>query len=211
MMTILPDPNNPMGADGEANPAGTPGPGFAGVRIGSIEPFMMDRTNSGRVISRGEAAQYWTVDISYNPMLRSEFDVIYAFILSKRGGLIPFFVELPEYGRSDMTVNPTVNGLTAAGVNSLTFNAGTVTPARGDLFYIYDTNDTSHTKAYKVSGVSGSTLYFNPPLSKETSDTSELVFDVPRIRVIMSGDIIEHSLNTENLYSFALRLEEAQN
>ena len=69
---ILPDPNNTIGAAGQV--AGNAGPGFASVQLTSTQPVIRDSTNSGQLLARAIAAHKWSVNITYNPMVRSDFE-----------------------------------------------------------------------------------------------------------------------------------------
>ena len=96
-------------------------------------------------------------------------------------------------------------------------------PRPGDMFTITDDTDTLHTKAYRVVRVEdynnyeGSSrpsaterrLWIHPALTRATPTDKVLNFASPQIRVIMSGDVIEYNLKTDNLYTFGLNLEEA--
>ena len=93
---ILPDPNNLI-SDAGAPGLGNSGPGYASVKLTSNASIMSDRTNSGSISSRGIAAQYWGISISYNPMTRAQFNIIDSFLLTRRNGLVPFYVSLPQY------------------------------------------------------------------------------------------------------------------
>ena len=108
-------------------------------------------------------------------------------------------------------------------------------PKPGDFFTVTDDNDTLHTKLYKVTRVetpsdsevalvapssisspafSGSTenvrIHFTPGLQRKLYTGSSINFYDPKPRVFLSDDVQEYSLNNENLYSFSLKLEEAQ-
>ena len=100
----LPDPNNNISTTG-AGGAGTNSAGvyegasvvgFKSVKIDSEAPVMKTRTNSGRLVSRAIVGHKYTVNITYNPMTRAQFEPIFNFLLDKRGGLKPFFVVLPQ-------------------------------------------------------------------------------------------------------------------
>ena len=87
-LDILPDPNNPITYSGSAfatfaDTGATVGPGFASVKLSSKFPTVINKTHSGRVISRRLAAQIWNVAITYNPLTRNEFEPIYNFLLMK--------------------------------------------------------------------------------------------------------------------------------
>ena len=101
---------------------------------------------------------------------------------------------------------------------------GAGTPQPGDIFNIIDTNNSNHLKTYMVTRYETSAshdsdvgeltsgvkrLSFNPPLQYEVSNGAELEFTNPKVRVINTGRSQEYSLNTNNLYKFSLKLEEA--
>ena len=130
------------------------------------------------------------------------------------------------------TLNNAAVSETSAGLTNLmveasgfsTVSNGSAKP--GDIFTISDdSHDVRHTKAYQVTRVethadyeSNTTrpdsdqqrIHFIPALQRSVSSNATLVFNNPKFRVTMKKDIQEYNLNTENLYSFSLDLEEAQ-
>lgn len=234
---ILPDPNNPIGDAGQ--PAGTAGPGFAAVSISSEQRTLRDRTNSGRILARAKTGHKWKIKIQYNPMTRADFEPVYNFLLHRRGALNPFFVSLPQYRTpqdADFAAYSAANKLEAQAsqIGGATFlimhntsnysNITNGTPRPGDLFTV-DGANSNHKKAYMVNRVettadyqTGTTqpantqvrVHFTPGLSKSIATGDDFVFHNPLIKVIMTADIQEYSLNTNNLYSFSLSLEEVQ-
>jgi hypothetical protein len=229
VQNILPDPNNVISPAGD-NGGGSNGPGFASVKLSSEQPIMRDRTNGGTLVSRAFRYHTWDIQISYNPLTKTEFDPVYSFLLEKRGSLKPFYVSLPQYRGNSLDTTTTAaasagqNQLTLTGYATLASNAKV-----GDLFHIVDSNDSTHTKAYKVVRVETAadkhddTTYdispdptgdqrritFNPPLKKAVSSGAAVKLNIPLIYVIQSGDIQEYSLGVNSLYSFSLKLEEA--
>ena len=63
----LPDPNYSIEEYGKGG-SGTVGPGFASVKISSIQPTAVSVTNSGRVSSRSIAAHRWKISLTYNAL-----------------------------------------------------------------------------------------------------------------------------------------------
>lgn len=227
---VLPSPDYKITDSGEDLITGSPGPGFASVKLSSNFNTMTDRTNSGRLLTRAVAYQLWSIGITYNPMTRTEFDPVYSFLMGRRGGLLPFFVELPQYKNPKnstfasalATKTFTVSGGTrTAGSTSLVFSgnngytvASNGTPKPGDLFTISSSLVSNLYKVYMVTsvvpGTTTFTLNFSPGLEKDISfGTITGKFKNILFRVICPKDIQEYSLNTENLYSFSLDLEEA--
>ena len=97
-------------------------------------------------------------------------------------------------------------------------------PQPGDMFTITNPYDSLHTKAYRITRVTNNTnyltgsqpatderyVYFTPNLQRATADNSVINYTNPLIRVILTKDIQEFSLGTNNLYTFGLQLEDAQ-
>ena len=206
IQNILPDPNNRIN-DAGTDVSGDYGPGFKSVSLKSKQPIMTDRTNSGRVITRVHAYHQWIIDVSYNPLTKAEFDPIYNFLLHKQGSLKPFYISLPQYRTSGIT-GRTVSSTVAAGAQVITASSATnIEP--GMLFRINDSQDSNHEKAYMVTRVSGSSLTITPGLARGVTGGAPLDFAAPTIKVRQTSDSRDYSLNTNNLYSFSLKLEEA--
>jgi hypothetical protein len=232
---ILPDPNNTIGAAGQV--AGNAGPGFASVQLTSTQPVIRDSTNSGQLLARAIAAHKWSVNITYNPMVRSDFENIYSFIISKRGALTPFYVSLPQhrvpqdstFAAWTDTVNLDASGALLAGTTSALLgktgysNTTNKTPLPGDLFNIDGVN-SNHTKTYMVTRVETTSdyqsgqpqpasnqvrIHFVPGLQKGVASADDFVFHNPLIKVV-AKDVQQYSLKTDNLYQFSLSLEEVQ-
>jgi len=225
----LPDPNYKITEAGENSSGGLAGPGFKTVKFSSEQPTSFSRTNSGRVITRAIVGHNWKINITYNPMTRDQFEPVYSFLLEKRGRLKPFFVALPQYSSSRTTTSGTisVDGAASAGATNIKVDGfGSVTGGLrpGDMFTITDSNNSNHKKIYQITRVADNTnrlttdtiatderrYYITPPLEKDVSNNSTLVYSEPLVRVVQTADIQEYSLGTNNLYSFALNLEEAQ-
>jgi hypothetical protein len=118
----------------------------------------------------------------------------------------------------------------AAGLTSLMItNAGYTTSngscKPGDVFTITDSSDSNHTKTYQITRVETEDIYlagstapdansqritFIPALQRAVSSSAVVVLNDPKFRVVLFNDITEHDLDTNNLYSFSLKLEEAQ-
>ena len=124
----------------------------------------------------------------------------------------------------------TINGLNTTDENTYNWR-GHGAPSVGDLFPVKDSKASNHTKAYMVTRVETNDHYdsdltqpanhqvritFTPGLTKDItasgfpSDSDTFVFYDPKIRVVMPKALQKYSLNTENLYKIALKLEEAE-
>ena len=227
----LPDPNYKITEAGENSASGVAGPGFASVKFSSEQPVSISRTNSGRVITRSIIAQHWTIDITYNPMTRDEFEPVYNFLMEKRGRLKPFFVVLPQYSSPRTSTSGTISvsgSITSGDTNFLINGMDSVTGGLrpGDMFNFSDSSNSNHKKIYQIVRVADSTnklstdsaldstderrLYVVPPIEKDVTSGSTIIYTNPTFRVIQRSDVQEYSLGTNNLYQFSLQLEEAQ-
>jgi len=227
----LPDPAFGIDEAGQnVNSAANLGPGFASVSFNRKQPSMQSRTNSGRVVSRAIVGETLSMNITYNPLTRAEFEPVFSFLSEKRGRLKPFFVSLPQYADAQDTSYSgtlTVDGTYAAGQDNFLADHSSLTgkPQRGDSFTITDGANSNHTKLYTVTRVQDNSDYYSgasqpsstqyriyctPNLVYTIADNSVLNFVAPLVRVIQTQDTQEYSLGVNNLYSFSLSLEEAQ-
>lgn len=202
---ILPDPNNSIGDAGQST--GTAGPGFASVKITSEQPYMTDRTNSGRLLARANAAHKWKINITYNPMTREEFEPIYTFLLQRRGPLNPFYVSLPQYRiprdstfathaqSNNLEVNAASGypaGRTVMNLDGANYTiADDNTPSPGDLFVVDGTN-SNHEKAYMVTRVETPTDYEGASSADAPSANNIRVHFVPGLaRAVANNDDVK--------------------
>lgn len=208
----LPDPNNRINAAGE-DTSGSFGPGFSSVQLTSTSPIVTNRSNSGLSFRTLNSYHKWDIQIKYNDLTKTEFDVVYPYILERQASLEAFFVELPQYGNSSAG-SKNITSTTSAGSNELPVSNVTSINV-GDLFHITDVNDDVHVKAYKVTKINSSTntLTISPPLQRKVTYGSQLtqiaVFGTPRIRVIVPDKTINYTINSNGLYSFSVKLEES--
>lgn len=233
---VLPDPYSPITDAGDTNASGTQGPGFAGITVTSNKDTQVSRTISGRGVHRESGSHYWEIDIKYNPMLREQFDPVDAFLESRNSRLTPFYILLPQYIKPKnltfanfcFTHGFTTGVSYLAGASNMTI--GTNVPVQGnarpgDMFTINDPANINHQKVYKVTRAETTAYYqagsvqpastqqriwFNPPLQRMVTAPSTINFINPLFRVITKTDVKSYDLNTDNLYSFSLSLEEVQ-
>ena len=230
----LPDPNYAIEETGKGG-SGTVGPGFASVKISSNQPTAVSVTNSGRVSSRSIMGHRWSISLTYNPLTREQFEPIYNFLLERRGRLKTFEVVLPQYNSPRTTTSGTINvktlspdSIAAGATNFVVDGFGSVSGGLrpGDMFNFTDTNNSNHKKAYRVvrvltnadyltggtrPGANERIYYTVPSIEKEIkTTTTTLTYTNPTFRVMQDGDTREYSLGTNNLYTFNLKLIEAQ-
>lgn len=214
------------------------GPGFASVKLTSKQPTVVSRTNSGRVISRALVGHTWSAEISYNKLTKAEFNPVYSFLISRMGRVNPFFIVLPQYTTAQdstfaagMLATSPATPITA-GENApagrtymLCSYTGGGSPRPGDIFVISDSANSNHKKLYMItrtettddynSNVGGDPtsgkrrIHFTPSLNYSVGSGATLDFTSPLMRVILASDITSYDLETDGLYNFNLKVEEA--
>jgi hypothetical protein len=234
-MDILPDPTRKILASGKQNDTtGNPGPGFVSVKLNSNMPMSASRTNGGRSVYRSLGTHTWEMDVTYNQLTRAEFEPVHAFLMSRQGLLLPFYIILPQYelpreATFATNVNsgtiPTFAAATTAGSTNFLITLGSTlgNPSPGDIFNVNDTNNSNHVKTYMVTRCETSTdndlspaptagqrrIHITPPLMHSVASSSQLIFKAPKFRVMAKSDVQEYSLGVNNLFQFNLSLEEA--
>ena len=218
VQNVLPDPNNNITPSGESSGTGAvAGPGFSSVTLTSQQPYVMNRSNSGLAFKSINRYQKFTVDIRYNSLTKSEFNIVYPFLLQRQATLEAFFVELPQYGNSSAGSKSITVGSADidAGVTTLTLgNVNSLLVA--DMFFITDPQDDTHVKTYKITKISGTTVTITPPLQRKIVGTGTISnpgtrqanFGTPKMRVCVTGSDIQYSVDAKGLYSFSVKLEE---
>lgn len=229
----LPDPTFTVSDAGSVG-AGSTAAGFASVSMSSNVPVQVSRTLSGRGVHATSGAHHWEVNISYNPMKKTQFSPIISFLEAHNGRLNPFFVVLPQHSRpsdstfaTHVTTNPVrFVGAHVADASSILVDCGVVFPtyaAPMDCFTITDSTDVNHLKFYRVTRVETNALYqdgttqpttsqmrlhIHPPLVRAVADNSVINWINPAMRVVQKADVLEYQLSTDNLFQFQLNLEE---
>ena len=171
--------------------AGTTTQGYKTVSLKSTQPIMEHRANSGRTIKVSNSYHLFEAKVSYNKLVRDDFNKIYNFLLEKQGTLKAFRMSLPQHQpltRVDKEVNPRIIANASAGASSLRIakiltgdadypGHASTTPVLGNIFTISDSKDSTHTKAYIITRINNSTeqvgqsdeIFFSPPLQKSVN------------------------------------------
>jgi hypothetical protein len=233
---VLPNPLYDITNAGISHSGGTLGPGYLTIDMSEIKETMSSLSISGKLLSRSNNYPKWMVNLRYNPLTKEQFDIVYNFLMQRRGSRTPFYVQLPQYVKSRNSAfvdeiladgNPSVQGAYAAGAHSILIDGVSNwsstwvgTPWFGDLFTI-NSVDSLHTKAYQVSFVetpetyktsvpSGAVrVHFSPGLQRSVEDNAEVIFTQPLIRVVQTSDNTQFKLDSEGLYNLSVSLREA--
>jgi hypothetical protein len=213
---ILPDPINKIGGAGQIDATGSSGPGFSSVVFKSVDNFLQTRTGAGSLNVKNATFHKWEVNIKYHPMTREEFDPVYTFLMHRRTLMQPFYVVLPQYAGQTTVGNTTIGEHLKWSVELNVNSAAATAPPQ--IFSlagnpkIYMINRVESTGDYyqrnPQPGVEEERYHITPGLVVDTSTGVGLNFTTPMLYVRQVGDTIKYSLDSKNLYSFSLTLEE---
>ena len=187
--------------------SGLKGPGFASVKVVSRKDTQISRTRSGRVVGRDGGSHIWEIDITYNPMTRSEFDIVQSFLDSRNSRLYPFYVVLPQHSKPKnatfantiLTNTVRANESALAGASYMFMDMGNPlvsfttfgTPLPGDYFNVDDLTDLNHKKTYKVTRVETIADYNSLiPGGTPTNHRVRVHFTPPLVRDVPADAII---------------------
>ncbi len=237
---ILPDPNNPIGDAGQAGGTVGPGYAsvklasehkIMNTRTNSGR--LVSRELSGHKWTIDVAYNPMTRD-EFEPIysfLLQKRGSLSPFFISLPQYIAPRDTNFATFVSTN-NFEPAVNG-NAGGTSLMIKKTGYTrashgTPRPGDIFTITDTNDSNHKKTYQINRVETASNYlvattppedddgelriwFTPALQRSVqASTSIINFNNPLFRVILKNDVQEYNLESNNLYSFSLKLEEAQ-
>ena len=210
IQNTLPDPNNKINAAGDIDSNGSAGPGFSSVSLSSQQPITVNRSNSGLAFRSISKFQKFSADIKYNSLTKTEFNVVYSYLIERQASLEAFFVELPQYGNTGAG-SKEITADASAGTNQLTL-ANTTNINVADLFSVTVPSDDTHVKVYKVTKINNNVITVSPQIQRSidvsNSGTETANFSTPKMRVIVSGPDIQYSVDATGLYSFSVKLEE---
>jgi len=212
--TTLPDPNNRISIAGNDD-SGSYGPGFSSVTLKSNQPVVSNKSNSGLSFRSIVKYHQWELDIKYNDLTKSDFNVVYPFLLERQQSQEAFFVEVPQYGNAvaaTQIINTTAS--TSPGREFLNLTGTDVDDINmGDMFHLINNDDSLHLKAYKVTKIDtvNNRVFFSPGLQRKITagDTARILMTRPRLRVRVKGAMLTYSVKANGLYTFSVNVEEA--
>lgn len=161
---------------------------FTALNLNSNTPTVVTKSLSGLEQRNQVSTQYFNFTADFNNISDAERRQIIGFLMSKRGSLLPFTIDLPEpFQDSSGTLNLIINvtastaGSTAVTIQFSSVVAGTVLKA-GDFVKF-----SGHNKVYMVtddvsantSGLQSRTLNIFPALRQTATSNSVTHKNVP--------------------------------
>lgn len=182
-------------------------PEFQAINIESKHNNVKSETVSGRMQVRTLGGQRWSFTAKYNPMTRTEFNPVYAFVISQQGMLGTFTIVPPVIGNSSGDVSGTalVNATTAAGATSVAMDGITGTIKAGDFIKF-----ASHNKVYMVTAdrAGAGAMTIEPPLVSGVTDNEAITYASVPFTMRLANDIQTYSLSSNEYYEYEIDMIE---
>jgi len=188
-------------------------PDFATVSVSSNSNTLVNRAHSGRVFTREFGGHLWIIDITYQNMIRDEFEPIYSLLLSQHGATNSFLVSLSHKNtpRGIATGTPLINGSSQTG-NSLITDGWTASQTgilkAGDIMTI-----AGDTKVYEVTadansdGGGNATFTIEPALIESPSDGVAITVTNVQYTVFVN-DVLPYTIKSGFRYDLSTQLIE---
>lgn len=181
-------------------------PEFQAINVSSKHNNVFSETVSGRTQVRSVGGQRFMFSAKYNPMTRSEFNPVFAFVTSQQGRLGSFVIVPPVIGSTTGTATGTasVNGTHEAGVTSVAVDGFTGTIKAGDFIKF------AHSKVYMVTAdIDGAgSISIEPALVSDLTDDEEMVYNDVQFTMRLNNDVQEYSLSSNEYYEYEIDMIE---
>ena len=181
-------------------------PAFNAINLKSESPTLFSESVNGRQQSRKIGGQKWTFTASYAPLTRTEFNPVFAFVVSQQGRHGVFTVVPTEISNTSGTASGTVTTSAATlGAASVTVSGLTGALKAGDLVKF-----SGHTKVYMLTADrSGSgAMAITPPLISAVGSETVTYTNVP-FTVRLANDIQSYKLSVGNFFKYEVDFVEA--
>lgn len=183
-------------------------PGFRSTKLRSINRNYSSETTSGREQVRNKGGQQWAFTASYNPISRTRFAPVDAFITNQDGRLETFQIVLPVLSSASGDISGTMqaNGAASIGATSLAVDGHSDTLKAGDFFKF-----ANHSKVYKATADrdGAGTLSFKPALVAAVADNEIISYDSVPFTVRLANDVQEFRTAADQLFRYEVDLIEA--
>ena len=183
-------------------------PEFRSINFASEQKTLTSTTDSGKMFSTQVDGQRFKFSATYQPMSRSDFAHVIAFIMKQRSQKETFQISLPDIKNAKGNVSGTVlvKNAHSAGDTTITVDAMTGTLKAGDLVKF-----AGHNKVYMVvsdataDGSNEATLTIEPPLRSAVSDNAVVTYDGIEFTVRLTNDL--QQFQTDDLDTFRFEVD----
>lgn len=182
-------------------------PAFNAINLESVSPTLTSTAINGRMQSRKIGGQKWTLTASYAVMTRTEFNPVFAFVVSQQGSHGVFTMVPTGIGSTSGTASGTVTtSATVAGLASVTVAGLTGDLKAGDVVKF-----SGHDKVYMLTAdrSGDGDLSITPALIKAVTSSDTVVYEDVPFTVRLSNDIQGYKVSSGMFYKYEVDFVEA--
>ena len=146
------------------------------VQVELISRTVRTTSLSGRQQVRSFGTSYYTVAVSFPPLIEEDFEQIKAKLTSLRGGIGTFTLATKPF--TNKRVSSRTDANEGIGSSSTAIGATSITTSNSNEFkpgeYFKFSGPSGHTKVYQVITCSGTTLTFEPFLQAVVTNSHHI-------------------------------------
>ena len=182
-------------------------PAFNALNLESSSPTLFSTAINGRMQSRKIGGQRWTFTASYAVMTRTEFNPVFAYVVSQQGRHGVFTIVPTGISSTNGTASGTVTcAATAKGLGSVTVAGLTGALKAGDMVKF-----SGHSKVYMVtadrSGVGA--MAITPTLVEAVTSSDTVTYNDVPFTVRLSNDIQGYKVSSGMQFKYEVDFVEA--
>ena len=196
----------------------TNAPYVASYQLTSNQPYMESRTWSQKLTRVVRSGHRWDLNLRFNPMTQTEFDVLNDFLMFKQAEATPFYTFVGDRLYSGLT--GTYGSTSTVGLrdSSITLTTGTASHWDGLKYFNFQNSN----KLYQIVKIDSSVLtfspsareieYFSTDMLKVPDYTDNNANEVNAKRAALYGTLtgeVQYSVDQNLLYTVNIKIEES--
>ena len=181
-------------------------PAFNAINLSSNNPTLFSEAVNGRMQSRKIGGQKWSFTASYAPMIRDQFNPVFAFTVAQNGRHGVFTVVPTEISNTSGTASGTVaTSATSKGVTSVAVTGLAGVLKAGDVVKF-----TGHDKVYMLTADrSGDGAMAFTPALVEAVGSEQVVYNNVPFTVRLANDVQSYQVSSGMFFKYEVDFVEA--
>jgi hypothetical protein len=190
---------------------------FTTMNWQSNNNIVTTETLTNKIYSKDLGGHYWSMTLKSVPLVRGDFDSIWAFLIQQKGTFDTFTIKPPQINSTKGTFsNASATALpvtSTAAVGSTTIGvtpSGSGTLKAGDLIK-FDNHDKVYTLTADVtlSNTVATTIDIFPALTTALTLSENTITEDVTMKVRLQNDVQEFKTNVDNVYEYEIDVRES--
>jgi hypothetical protein len=190
---------------------------FTTMNWQSNNNIVTTETLTNKIYSKDLGGHYWSMTLKSVPLVRADFDSIWAFLIQQKGTFDTFTIKPPQinstkgtFSNASATALPVTStaavGTTTIGVTP----SGSGTLKAGDLIK-FDNHDKVYTLTADVtlSSTIATTIDIFPALNTALTLSENTITEDVTMKVRLQNDVQEFKTNVDNVYEYEIDVRES--